>query len=262
MSDGGGDSSQDLHLAGYSYARLFNEVDSTMNVARSLVSSQQGSGPGAALVMARKQTSGRGTQGRIWEGDTSSFFGTFVFQRPLPVAAMSGYSLAVGVWIAAALASLGAALRLKWPNDLVLVAKGGGGILKLGGILIEVLDNSPAAVVLVGVGINLLGSPASVPHSSSLREAFGVTLTQEQAAETLGKELLAGHREFMENGSFAPWVSRWSALSCFEREFITMEVGATTVVGEYAGVSSSGAIRLRSGEVMREVPSGHIIGWS
>jgi BirA family biotin operon repressor/biotin-[acetyl-CoA-carboxylase] ligase len=174
---------------------------------------------------------------------------------------MSGYSLAAGVWIAKALAHWGIKLRLKWPNDLVFVPKGGGRFVKLGGILIEVLDNAPAAAVLVGVGINLLGSPSTVPHSSSLREAFGVSLTQEEVAEALGRELLAGHQEFMENGGFAPWVSRWSALSCFEDEFITMEVGAATVEGKFDGVSPSGALRLRSGEVVREIPSGHIVSW-
>ncbi|MCW5598720.1 MAG: bifunctional biotin--[acetyl-CoA-carboxylase] ligase/biotin operon repressor BirA [Nitrosomonas sp.] len=104
------------------------------------------------VVAAELQTGGRGRRGRQWHtglGDSLTFSMAWQFQRG--VNALSGLSLAVGVAIVRALASVGInEVTLKWPNDLLFNFK------KLGGVLIELQgDMLGPATAVIGVGINL-----------------------------------------------------------------------------------------------------------
>src|SRR5262245_26951311 len=79
------------------------------------------------LLVAERQTAGRGRLGRGWQSAAGDSL-TFSLGLPLAPADWAGLSLAVGASVAEALHP---AIRLKWPNDLWLDDR------KLGGILIE-----------------------------------------------------------------------------------------------------------------------------
>jgi len=109
-------------------------VPSTQDVARKL--------PAGSVVVADHQTAGRGRLARSWQAPPgTALLASFVLP-PSPL-----LSLAVGV---AAARACRPAVRLKWPNDLLLEGR------KLGGILVEV----HAGKAIVGVGINLSWAPA------------------------------------------------------------------------------------------------------
>lgn len=101
-----------------------------------------------AVFWAEHQTAGRGRHGRTWHDEPGADLAvTF---------ALPGLRLDKPLWLAAAapLAVLealephaGTALRLKWPNDLMLRGR------KLAGILIDSLAAKPGTW-LVGVGVN------------------------------------------------------------------------------------------------------------
>lgn len=106
------------------------------------------------LLVAEKQTAGRGRLGREWHdlAPRHETVPTLTFSLGLPLSPLnwSGLSLAVGLSIAT---SLHAGLGLKWPNDLWLNDR------KLAGILIEtcavVNAVSNQRFVVIGVGINI-----------------------------------------------------------------------------------------------------------
>jgi BirA family transcriptional regulator, biotin operon repressor / biotin---[acetyl-CoA-carboxylase] ligase len=115
-------------------------VGSTQDEARDL--------PVGSVVVADEQTAGRGRLDRRWVAPPgSALLATFVV-APHPLA-----SLAAGV---AAAEACGEAVRLKWPNDLLLDGR------KLGGILVE----GRADRQLIGIGINLTAAP---PGAARLR---------------------------------------------------------------------------------------------
>ena len=106
------------------------------------------------LLVAEKQTAGRGRLGRDWHdlaerNDTIPSL-TFSLGLALSPVDWSGLSLAVGLSIAQ---SLHADIGLKWPNDLWLSADKGD--RKLAGILIETCAVGQLRYVVVGVGINM-----------------------------------------------------------------------------------------------------------
>ncbi len=111
------------------------------------------------LLVAERQTAGRGRLGRTWYSDghdrpdhliddperrAPSL--TFSLGLPLEPHDWSGLSLAVGLSLAK---SLHPDLRLKWPNDLYFEGR------KLGGILIETASLGDMRYVVIGVGINI-----------------------------------------------------------------------------------------------------------
>src|SRR5690349_23392402 len=66
------------------------------------------------LLVAERQTAGRGRLGRAWQSAPGDSL-TFSLGLPLAPADWSGLSLAVGV---SAAESLHPRVRIKWPNDL------------------------------------------------------------------------------------------------------------------------------------------------
>ena len=108
-------------------------VPSTQDVARRH--------PIGTVVVAEHQTAGRGRLGRRWEAPPGS---ALLASWVLPFHELA--PLAAGV---ASARACGDAVRLKWPNDLLLDGR------KLGGILVERTGDR----CIVGTGINLRWAP-------------------------------------------------------------------------------------------------------
>ncbi|WP_291852045.1 biotin--[acetyl-CoA-carboxylase] ligase [Accumulibacter sp.] len=116
---------------------------------------QQGAVSGSLLV-ADRQTAGRGRRGRHWlSSPAAGLTFSLLWRFSGALARLSGLSLAVGLAVARALEHSGASgVGLKWPNDILL----DGG--KVGGILIE-LESSPGGMLaVIGIGLNLQLPPA------------------------------------------------------------------------------------------------------
>ena len=110
------------------------------------------------LLVAERQTSGRGRLGRQWHSDAGKADSlTFSIGMVLAPQDWSGLSLAVGLSVAQ---SLHPAIGLKWPNDLWL------GQRKLGGILIETASTGSLRYAVMGVGLNI-----RLPQQTELRTA-------------------------------------------------------------------------------------------
>lgn len=133
------------------------ELDSTQDeLARRL-----GELPDLAVVLAEQQTLGRGRRGRGWHSPPGMGIALSCLKRfGGSPAALSGLSIAMGVSVVQALASLGVPdLCIKWPNDVV--ARGG----KLAGVLIEISgEYDGPCIARVGVGVNVR-LPAAVAAS-------------------------------------------------------------------------------------------------
>lgn len=124
--------------------RWFAELDSTNRLAVDLARAGASDG---VVVGADHQTAGRGRRGRTWESRPGASLLVSVVLRPAPALV----TLAAGVAAAEACAAVaGAAVELKWPNDLLL------GGAKLGGILSELVGDA----AVVGLGLNLAWAPA------------------------------------------------------------------------------------------------------
>lgn len=100
-------------------------------------------------VLAMSQWAGRGQKRRLWHSPPGNLFAGWRWRVENSVA-QGLIPLATGLGICDALESLGASVRLKWPNDILISGK------KVGGILILAVGN----ISVIGIGINLTWAPS------------------------------------------------------------------------------------------------------
>lgn len=107
--------------------------------------------PSGSVIVADRQTAGRGSRGRQWlASPEASLTFSVLWSFPGGMERLAGLSLAVGVAVIQALEACGARdLTLKWPNDILYRDA------KLGGILIELQMSGERALAVIGIGLNL-----------------------------------------------------------------------------------------------------------
>lgn len=138
---------------------LLDEARSTQDAARELCDGRPG-----LLVVALRQTHGRGRLGRVW-ADTSHLGLAATFVLPGSIAP-DLLSIACGLAAASVCAVVTRSeerIGVRWPNDVV-ARREGERERKLAGVLIERVDD----LYLAGIGINVLHSREDFP--SELRD--------------------------------------------------------------------------------------------
>lgn len=223
------------------FNQVIDRCESTNDLARRL--GELGA-PHGSWISARAQDAGRGRLGRSWLGFEGNLFLSIVARIQEP-RLWTWVPLASAVGTARALRGREPALdlRIKWPNDLWVSGA------KAGGILCEGVSGAGGAFIVVGIGLNCVGSPdrSSVDQDvTSLSEALGRGLT----ADDVRLEVVAGVREALESlvvdgtDAMAREYARWPAL----------EQGVEVSWGEgrrghVIGLGSAGELKVR-------VPSG------
>jgi len=232
-----------LSLAAASLLSVLNfldEIDSTNRFA--LSEAQNGAGRGY-VVAAEQQSAGRGRRGRTWVSPYArNIYCSAIWEFDGGAAALEGLSLAVGVAVARALASVGVKdVGLKWPNDVVWAGR------KLAGILLEMTgDAAGRCQVIVGIGINV--SMAGAASATSIDQpwvdvqtAVGGTASRNQLLASLLSELLPALAEFEQFG-FSRFHEVWSGLDCLAAKDVAVHLGESIVMGTAAGVNQTGAL--------------------
>ncbi len=106
--------------------------------------------PHGALVVAERQSGGRGRHGRAWTAETGqSLLFTVVLRPALDARGVGLMPLAAGLAVAEAVEAFGAGARIKWPNDVRVDGR------KVAGILAETTWARGRPCVLLGVGLNV-----------------------------------------------------------------------------------------------------------
>jgi BirA family biotin operon repressor/biotin-[acetyl-CoA-carboxylase] ligase len=194
--------------------------------------------PEGYWLVADRQTEGRGRQGRSWLDAPGNFMGTTVVNMqpsdPLPaslsfVAAMAAYEVVVNHLAAPQ------SLVIKWPNDLML------GGAKLSGILLERVGNA----AVIGIGVNLAAAPQLADRTTRHLAETGPAPDRDTFARDLATSFdreLDRWRQF----GLDPLFARLLAASYPLGSVLTVHgADGTWVTGEFCGLESDGALRLR-----------------
>ena len=200
------------------------------------------------LLVAERQTAGRGRLGRNWQSSAGDSL-TFSLGLPLAPADWSGLSLVVGVSVAE---SLHPAIRLKWPNDLWLEDR------KLGGILIETAsfgEAGGARYAVIGIGINI--APRAADGLSTAPAALRELLPDIDAPAALQKllpSLVRDVQDFAQAG-FHAFQLRFAARDVLRDRPVTLSDGTT---GTAHGVSESGSLLVHTAAGLQAVASSEV----
>jgi BirA family transcriptional regulator, biotin operon repressor / biotin---[acetyl-CoA-carboxylase] ligase len=213
------------------------------------------------LLVAGRQTAGRGRHGRRWHGSEGASL-TFSLAWSFARADLSGLSLAVGVALAEALepAEAPGRIGLKWPNDLWLLdgalddAQRSG--RKLAGVLVETAPLAQQRVAVIGIGLNVApqGVADAASGFASLAELDAAT-TPARALQRIAPILIAALREF-DRAGFAAFAERFAARDLLLGRPVSGDAGGGVVEGTAMGVAADGALIVDGAAGRMQVASG------
>lgn len=215
-----------------------------------------GAGPMPRLCLAEVQTAGRGRRGNAWK---QPFGGGLAlsYGASLPPRRLDGLAIAMAVATAQGLAGcgFGAALGLKWPNDLY--ASGA----KLGGVMVEAAGGRQPRVV-VGLGLNVHAAPVLGGRPAAALSGLGPVPVRNELAIAVVRALAAALCRFEREG-FAPFAADFARLDVLAGRPVDLAAGARTISGVARGVGPLGELVVETPGGVRcctagEVSLGHV----
>jgi len=216
---------------------------------------------GATWIIAGLQTAGRGRRARPWASPRGNFHGTLVLRPkgPAETVALRSFVAALALRDAlVALTGLPGSVALKWPNDVLL----NGG--KLAGILLESTGlGTPAPVLCIGIGVNLIAAPdpaglepGATPPVSLLAET-GHRITPEGILAALAPAYARWEATLQTQG-FAPLRQAWLAHAARLGEGIRARTGEQTREGRFDGIDQAGNLILRMAHETVAIPAAEV----
>lgn len=202
---------------------------------------------GVDVLLAERQTGGRGRRGRHWASPLAAHIYVSLSRGfPGGLSRLGGLSLAMGVAAVEALRTLGfSGVGLKWPNDLVVEGH------KLGGLLVEGGGEfaGPARAV-IGLGLNIRMPAAAACDITQpwtdLETLSAAPVSRNAVAAALLSSLLPALEQFDAQG-LAPFLPRYAAMDALLRKTVRIEEAGVLHDGLACGLADDGALRIRTG---------------
>ena len=163
---------------------FYDEIGSTNDECKKLA--EEGAKHGT-LVVAEKQTKGKGRRGRSWESPKGTGIWMTLLLRPdIEPYNSSGLTLVTAMAINKAVQEItGLDAKIKWPNDIVVNGKKVTGILTEMSAQLEMIN-----YIVIGIGINVNTEEFSqdiAKTASSLKIESGKTIKRSSIIALFGK---------------------------------------------------------------------------
>jgi BirA family biotin operon repressor/biotin-[acetyl-CoA-carboxylase] ligase len=232
---------------------VFDSIDSTNAEALRAIERNQ---IAPFLVLAERQTAGRGRRGRKWASPfAENVYFSLVLRIEGGMRQLEGLSLVVGLAVMQTLRELGiSGAGLKWPNDVLVGQK------KIAGILLELVgDPADVCHVVLGVGINVnMQMTDEVDQQwTSMRLESGKAFDRNHLMATLGimlQKYLARHQ----SEGFSTIQAEWEQNHLWQGRAVSLIAGVNQIDGEVLGIDSQGALRLKVGGVEKVFSGGEL----
>ena len=231
-----------------------HEVSSTNTLAMSLARSGE---PHGTVVVADRQTGGRGRMGRIWESPAGvNIYMSVILHPPVLPARASQIPIVSVIALSRAMERFEPALKygIKWPNDLLV------GERKLAGILCEMKTDGEEVhhlVTGIGVNVNMTGMDDSISATAtSIAIETGGTYFRPVLAAYIIEELESAYDSWLAATGLEPFMADWEERSLLRGLEVSISTPGGELTGVAEGLAPSGALRLRTGDGLEEIFSG------
>ncbi|MBW2429271.1 MAG: biotin--[acetyl-CoA-carboxylase] ligase [Deltaproteobacteria bacterium] len=177
----------------------FPEVTSTMDIARDLARKNC---PDLTVVIAGRQTQGRGRLKRRWLSDDGGLYFTMVLRPPIPVQLSFRVNFLASLTLAKVIREmLQIDAMVKWPNDILVNER------KIAGMLSELEAEADRVFFInIGMGVNVNNDPSEVgKDASSLKKISGRQVSRKDLLTRFLEKF--GNR--MQTADFENVISEW-----------------------------------------------------
>ena len=235
--------------------QIIHKEELTSTNAEAAAFSAQNELDGPLLIIAERQSAGRGRGSNRWWSAEGALTFTLLMDLPsLPAQQVGSLSLTVGVSICQALEKLApnADIGLKWPNDVFWNGK------KLAGILIERLA-VPGIRLAIGIGINVNNSLRTAPlelqrTATSLFDAFDAPVSRTSVLIECLQHMECRVDDHIRRHHVL--VDLWRAYSFLTGRAVTVHAHGEKIEGICTGIDDDGALLVRDGETSHRCVAG------
>ena len=233
------------------------ELTSTQDAARALAA--QGANEGT-IVIAETQAAGRGRIGRGWASPPGGIYLSIILRPAIKPSEALRFPLIAVVAAAQAIEQLtGLKPQLKWPNDIIVAGRKGGGILTE---MSAEMDRVNYIVIGMGINVNTESFPDEIRGiATSLRAECGKEVSRVQLVQDILAQLESLYQVFQVSG-FAAIRERWKALSNTIGARVSIRGEREQVEGEAIDIDEDGALILRkaNGALERVIAGDVLLG--
>lgn len=239
----------------------FPALGSTNDQARKMAAE---AAPEGTVVIAEKQTSGKGRLGRSWFSPAGhNIYFSVILRPPITPALAPLLTLLTGVAVASAIKKTCAVnIGLKWPNDLMVKD---GGYKKVGGILTEMgAESDRINYLVVGCGLNVNMSPAFL--TPELKRTAASLHTYIKGARTVSRvklmkdiltELERYYHRFL-SGKWPEIISEYRELDILRGQAVKVKQGGEIISGKAGSIDDEGRLVIKTGAKTRDVVAGEV----
>ena len=233
----------------------FKEIDSTNNYAKKIANDGC---PHGTIVVAEKQTLGRGRVGREWKSyNNDGIWFSIVLRPDVDPENIQMVTLAASVAVVEAISQdQGIVCGIKWPNDIIL------NNYKLGGILTE-LSAEPGHInyVVVGIGINInqdIFDDEIKNKATSLKIHTGMPISRVNLLGNILSKFEEIYNILLE-GNTQEIINRWSKYSVTLGKEVKVIFKDIEHIGLAQSITSDGKLSVKCKDgIVREISAGEI----
>lgn len=196
-------------------------------------------------VVARRQTAGRGRQGRVWQSppDSGLFFSLVLHPR-IEARFLPLLTLMAAVVVFETLRELYALEPdIKWANDVLVGGK------KISGILAEMTETEKGTAVILGIGINFTSEnfpPEIAQIATSIEAETGHAADREILLPALTANISKFYELLQNENGVETIKTEWAARSSYHTgKDVRVILPAETILGTTCGLEEHGGLRVK-----------------
>ena len=241
-------------------AYYFDSIDSTQNQALKMAEDVTNDG---SIIVAAKQTGGRGRSGRKWVSPKGGIWISIILQPKFDISITTLFSIASALALSIAIEKIFSIKpELKWPNDITIKGK------KVAGMLVDVsLESNKIQNLVLGVGINFDVNVKQIEKSlKGTSNFYGVASLSEQKEKIKPVQVVQTFLVELEkiyNALNAKQtkkiISEWTARSSTIGKNVELNTVDTKIKGKAIKIDDDGSLIVSENNKTHKVIAGDII---
>ncbi len=242
---------ESLRAARWQEIIILGEVESTNGYALQMLA--EGKLRDGAVIIADRQTAGRGRFKRAWFSDGGLAL-TAAVMSPEPPNRLGPITLNAGVAVAKGLkAATGRDFFLKYPNDVMSGKERGK---KIAGILVDIKPAQGGTALIIGIGVNVEQNqfPDEIGSIAASLRQLGCGARR----ETVAAEILNALEADLER-PFCDLRTEWLKMDCTIGKPVRIKNLKVDIEGTAAGLDNDGALLVNTACGTERITAGDII---
>ncbi len=241
-------------------AYYFDTVDSTQNQALKMAEDVAKDG---AIIVAAKQTGGRGRSGRRWISPKGGIWISIILHPKFDISRTTLFPIAASLALSIAIEkTFSIRPELKWPNDLTIKGK------KVAGMLVDVsLESNKIEKLVLGVGINFDLNVKQIERAlKGTQNFYGVASLRKHKQEVKPIHLIQTFLVELEKiykslnaKQTKKIISEWTKRSSTIGKNVVLDTTESKIKGKAIKIDEDGALIILENKKSHKVIAGDVI---